>query len=128
MNEIAVHYGRKRTAFPICLVGTVLPLPPLIEAPWSKIADRFMPLQTDNGTGRLILGLPLTAAGKPTELSDEVEKLAEYLETRGFVVELIRETGSTAETEGETRAMYRRDGKRDSLAAMVILKRYLSMP
>ena len=128
MNEIAVDYGRKRTGFAIFLVGTVLPLPPLTETTWSKIADRLKHLQTDNGTGRIILGHPLTAAGKPTEMSDEVEKLAEYLETRGFVVELIRETGSTVETEGVPRAINRRDGKRDSLAAMVILKRYLSMP
>ncbi len=128
MNEIAVDYGRKRTGFAICLVGTVLPLPPLTETTWNSIADRLKRLQTENGTGIIILGLPLTAAGKPTELSDEVEKLAEYLENMGFIVELVRETGSTAETEGEARVTHRRDGKRDSLAAMVILKRYLGMP
>ncbi|MCD4701583.1 MAG: RuvX/YqgF family protein [Candidatus Aegiribacteria sp.] len=128
MNEIAVDYGRKRTGFAICLVGIVLPLPPLAETTWDSIADRLKHIQNENGSGRIILGLPLTAAGKPTELSDEVEKLSGYLETRGFIVELVRETGSTLETEGDVQVNRRRDGKKDSLAAMIILKRYLGMP
>ena len=128
MNEIAVDYGRKRTGFAICLAGVVLPLPPLVETTWNGIDERLKSIQSENGNGRIILGLPLTAAGKPTELSDEVGKLAEYLTIRGFAVELVRETGSTAETEGEAPVINRRDGKRDSLAAMVILKRYLGMP
>lgn len=128
MNEIAVDYGRKRTGFAICLVGIVLPLPPLVETTWESIAGRLKHIQNENGNGRIILGLPLTAEGKPTELSDEVAKLSEYLENKGFIVELVRETGSTAETEGEDRVNRRRDGKMDSLAAMVILKRYLGMP
>ena len=128
MNEIAMDYGRKRTGFAICLVGIVLPLPPLVETTWNRIADRLKHIQDENGTGRIILGLPLTAAGKHTELSDEIEKLEEFLKNIGFDVKLVRETGSTAETEGEARVNYQRDGKRDSLAAMVILKRYLEIP
>ena len=128
MNEIAVDYGRKRTGFAICLAGIVLPLPPLVETTWNGIEERLKNIQSENGTGRIILGLPLSAAGKPTELSEEVGKLAKYLKTGGFIVELVRETGSTAETEGEALFNSRRDGKRDSLAAMVILKRYLGMP
>ncbi len=128
MNEIAVDYGRKRTGFAICLVGIVMPLPPLTETTWDSIAGRLQHIQNENGTGRVILGLPLTAEGKPTELSDEVEKLSGYLEKRGFIVELVAETGSTAETEGGAHVTRRRDGKKDSLAAMIILKRYLGIP
>ena len=128
MNEIAVDYGRKRTGFAICISGIVLPLPPLTETTWDSIADRLKHIQNENGTGRIILGLPLTAAGKPTELSDEVKKLSCYLENKGFIVELVRETCSTIETESDARIYHRRDGKKDSLAAMVILKRYLGVP
>ncbi len=128
MNEIAVDYGRNRTGFAICLAGIVLPLTPLTETTWNGIAGRLKHIQKENGTGTIILGHPLTAAGKPTELSDEVEKLSDYLENIGFVVELVRETCSTAETEGEARVNRQRDGKIDSLAAMIILKRYLGMP
>lgn len=128
MNEIAVDYGRRRTGFAICLSGVVLPLPPLTETTWAGISSRLKHIQSENGIGSVILGLPLTAEGKVTELSDEVEKLAEYLKNSGFIVVLVRETGSTIEAEGETRMKFRRNGKKDSLAAMVILKRYLGMP
>ena len=128
MNEIAVDYGRKRTGFAICLSGVVMPLDPLSETTWNGISSRLKHIQDENAVSTVILGLPLTAGGKHTELSREVEKLAEYLETSGFVVELVRETGSTAETEGETGMNHRRDGRRDSIAAMIILKRYLGMP
>ena len=128
MNEIAVDYGRKRTGFAICLSGVVMPLDPLTETTWNGIVARLKHIQYENAAGTVILGLPLTAEGKPTELSSEVEKLAEYLENDGFVVELVRETGSTAETEVETGMNRQRDGRRDSLAAMIILKRYLGIP
>ncbi|MCD4775359.1 MAG: RuvX/YqgF family protein [Candidatus Aegiribacteria sp.] len=128
MNEIAVDYGRKRTGFAICLSGVVIPLDPLSETSWNGISSRLKHIQDENAAGTVILGLPLTAEGKHTELSREVEKLAEYLRNSGFIVELVRETGSTAETVEETGTNRRRDGRKDSLAAMIILKRYLGMP
>ncbi len=128
MNEIAIDYGRSRTGFAICLAGIVLPLDPLLKTTWKGILNRLKDIRDENGTGRIILGLPITAAGKPTELSIEVEKLAAYLEEDGFIVELVRETGSTAEAEGETSMNRKPNGRMDSLAAMVILKRYLEIP
>lgn len=128
MNEIAIDYGRKRTGFAICISGVVMPLDPLTETTWNGISSRLKHIQHENAAGIVIVGLPLTAGGKHTELSREVEKLAEYLENIGFNVKLVRETSSTIETEGDTGMNHRRDGKRDSLAAMIILKRYLGMP
>lgn len=128
MNEIAIDYGRKRTGFAICISGVVIPLDPMRETSWNGISSRLRHIQAENAAGTVILGLPLTAEGKHTELSREVEKLAEYLGNSGFIVELVRETGSTAETGGETGMNRQRDGRKDSLAAMIILKRYLGMP
>lgn len=124
MTEIAIDYGRKRTGFAICLSGVVLPQDPLTDTTWTMIVKRIRTLQSRYDCGTVVLGLPLTSSGKPTELSSEVEQLAEYLEREGFEIELMRETGSTKEaimqkTNGS------RDGKRDSLAAAIILKRYL---
>ena len=127
MAEIAVDYGRKRTGFAICLSGVVLPQDPLLDTTWTMIARRIRTLQSKYDCGTVVLGLPLTPSGKPTELSIEVEKLAEYLEREGFEVELMRETGSTKEAIAQMKND-RRDGKRDSLAAAVILKRYLGQP
>ena len=105
-----------------------MPLDPLIETTWNGIVSRLKDIQEENGTGTVILGHPLTAEGKPTELSREVEKLSEYLVDMGFTVELVRETCSTVETYMETEMNYKGNGRRDSLAAMVILKRFLGVP
>ena len=127
MTEIAIDYGRKRTGFAICLSGVVLPQDPLLDTTWAMIAQRIRTLQSKYDSGPVVLGLPLTSSGKPTELSNAVELLAEYLAREGFEVELIRETGSTKEAITQI-TDDRRDGKRDSLAAAIILKRYLGQP
>ncbi len=128
MNETAVDYGRKRTGFAICLSGVVMPLDPLTDTTWNGIVKRLRQIHAENGAGTVIVGLPLTSGGKSTELSIEVEKLAEYLAKNGFSVKLVRETGSTVEADRVGRMNRLRDGRIDSLAAMVILKRYLDMP
>ncbi len=127
MTEIAIDYGRKRTGFAICLSGVVLPQDPLVDTTWTMIAQRIRTLQSKYDCGTVVLGLPLTSSGKPTEFSHEVELLAEYLRRKGFEVELIRETGSTKEVKMQKTNKIR-DGKRDSLAAAIILKRYLGQP
>ncbi len=127
MAEIAIDYGRKRTGFAISLSGVVLPQDPLVDTTWTVIAQRIRTLQSEYDCGIVVLGLPLTSEGKPTEFSNEVELLAEFLKHEGFEVELLRETGSTREAIMQ-RTDDRRDGKRDSLAAAIILKRYLGQP
>ena len=127
MAEIAIDYGRKRTGFAVCLSGVVLPQDPLVDTTWTMIAQRIRILQSKYDCGTVVLGLPLTSAGKPTELSNEVELLAEFLRREGFEVELLRETGSTREAIMQN-TDDRRDGKRDSLAAAIILRRYLGQP
>ena len=127
MTEIAIDYGRKRTGFAICLSGVVLPQDPLVDITWTMIVQRIRTLQSKYDCGTVILGLPLTSSGKPTELSNEVELLAEFLHREGFEVKLVRETGSTKEAIAQ-KTDDTRDGKRDSLAAAIILKRYLGQP
>lgn len=127
MTEIAIDYGRKRTGFAICLSGVVLPQDPLLNTTWTMIVQRIRTLQSKYDCGTVVLGLPLSFSGKPTELSNEVEQLAEYLGREGFEVELVREISSTKEAITQI-TDDRRDGKRDSLAAAIILKRYLGQP
>jgi putative transcription antitermination factor YqgF len=128
LNETAIDYGRKRTGFATCLSGVVVPLDPLTDTTWNGIVRKLKQIHAENGAGTVIVGLPLTSTGKPTELSIEVEKLAEYLTENGFSVKLVRETGSTIDADEGSSKNRLRDGRKDSLAAMVILKRYLDMP
>jgi putative Holliday junction resolvase len=128
MSDIGVDYGRGRTGFAVDRSGVVLPLDPLLKTTWEGISERLREIQELSGDGTVVLGLPLSASGRSTDLSREVEELARYLEGKGFAVELVRETGSSleaGETMGRTGG---RDGRDDSLAAMVILKRYIGLP
>ncbi|MBD3279075.1 MAG: Holliday junction resolvase RuvX [Candidatus Aegiribacteria sp.] len=127
MVTVAVDYGRERTGFAIYLSGTVVPLEPLTGSTWNGISNRLKKIGEEQGKGTVVLGLPLTAGGKHTELSREVEGLAHYLKKEGFSVELVRETGTTAESVQYMDLKRERNGRSDSLAAMVILKRYVGM-
>ncbi len=128
MADVAVDYGRARTGFAICVAGVIMPAEPLVNSTWEGIAGRLESIARENGEGTVVLGLPLTPSGRPTELCGEVEKLAEFLRGKGYRVELQRETSSTEEALSGKGSSGGRDGRKDSLAAMVILRRYLGQP
>jgi len=125
---IGVDYGRRRTGFALSLSGVVIPLEPLCGSTWKGIAHRLNGMVKRHGPAKIVLGLPLSAGGKPTELSMEVESLAEFLRDRGFHVELVNEVCSTQEACTPGAGGGGKDGRSDSMAAMVILKRFLGLP
>lgn len=125
MNEIAIDYGTKRVGVAVNLRGVVIPLPTLEGLSWTSLCARLKDIQRENGSGPVVLGLPLTGQGKETALCTEVRKFAVFLEERGFDVKLTRETGSTMEARTGSRNMS--GANLDSLAASVILKRYLGV-
>ena len=127
MADAAVDYGRSRTGFAACVSGVVLPLEPLTETTWTAIDSRLEAIFRDHGQGRVVLGLPLNASGGDTELSLEVRELAEWLESKGYEVYTVSEVRSTAEAL-EQRPSSCRDGRTDSVAAAVILRRFLGLP
>ena len=128
MTHVGIDYGRKRTGFAMEVSGTVIPLEPLDGTTWNGILSRLEDIRGERGAISVVLGLPLSASGRPTELSREVEELADYLSAGGFPVETVDETGSTEEAVRVGIPPRKRDGRSDSLAAMIILKRYLAIP
>jgi putative Holliday junction resolvase len=126
MLHIGVDYGRRRTGLAMERQGVVLPLEPVLSSTWGKIAGRLSDLREEQGELLVVLGLPLTASGRGTELSTEAEALAAFLIGRGFTVELQRETSSTLEADELRKGS--RDGRTDSVAAALILKRFLGLP
>ncbi|OPL18967.1 MAG: hypothetical protein AVO35_03290 [Candidatus Aegiribacteria sp. MLS_C] len=140
MMHVGVDYGRSRTGFAVCLNGVVMPREPLLDSSWDRIAGRLLSMEEEAGPVTVVLGLPLSASGRPTELSREVEGLAGHLRERGFEVETVSEVGSSEEASdasgnpgirnrrGYGNGMGHYDGRLDSMAAMVILKRYLGLP
>lgn len=123
---MGIDYGSKRVGLAICISGVVVPQQPLLEPTWDDIVSRLRELAKGYGPGRVVLGLPLAASGNRIPMCDEVEKLAHHLRNEGFEVHLQRETGTTLEAR-KFRDSSRRDGKTDSLAAAIVLKRFLGM-
>ncbi|MBN2587567.1 MAG: Holliday junction resolvase RuvX, partial [Candidatus Fermentibacteraceae bacterium] len=116
MTDIGVDYGRGRTGFAASRSGVVLPLDPLLRTTWEGIVKRLRDIQELSGEGTVVLGLPLSASGRPTDLSREVEELALYLKGKGFSVELVGETGSSLEAGRTLGRTGERDGRDDSMA------------
>lgn len=125
MVLVGVDYGRKRTGFAVFCEGLVLPADPVFGS-WTKILGRLAEHADRYDDIRIIIGLPLSALGKPTELSMEVEMFAERLRESGYSVELADEAGSS---KAAARLLGKKDrkGHVDSLAACEILKRYLHL-
>jgi putative transcription antitermination factor YqgF len=124
--DVAVDWGSKRVGIAVCISGVVVPQEPLLAPTPKRLAGRLREIARDYGPGRVVLGFPLAASGNRIPLCDEVEALAEKLREEGFEVHLQRETGTTLEAR-DLRGSHRRDGKTDSLAAAIVLKRFLRM-
>lgn len=125
MVFVGLDYGRKKTGVAIFREGVVLPGHTVFGS-WSKILGKLQELALRYEDIEVVLGLPLSASGKPTELSQEVEQFAEWLMKSGYKVELVNEVGSSAVA---VQLLGRKDRKGyvDSLAACEILKRYLKL-
>jgi len=125
MTLVGIDYGRKRTGLAVYREGLVLPSEPVFGS-WNDICARVRALLEEYGSMEIVLGLPLSASGKPTELSREVEQFAVKLSESGYRVKLVNEVRTSAEAlrlSGKTD----RKGHVDSLAACEILKRYLNI-
>ncbi|HOP26459.1 MAG TPA: RuvX/YqgF family protein [Candidatus Sabulitectum sp.] len=123
MTMVALDYGRKRTGTAIQLEGLILPGEPVLGG-WDDIIQRLKELSGRHGELLVILGLPLSALGKTTELCGEVEALAARIRSAGYEVETVNEAGSTA-SAAALRGGRDRRGRVDSVAACTILQRYL---
>ena len=125
MTVIGVDYGTKRTGLAVFLHGVVLPLEPVIGERKALLA-RFAELGERYGEFTIVLGLPLSALGKPTELSIAVKVFAEELTGKGYTVKLVDEARSSQEAR---RLVGKKDrkGRSDSVAACERLKRHLNI-
>lgn len=123
MVVVGIDYGRKRTGVAVFIDGIILPAEPVMGG-WKEIQTRIEDLSVRYGGFKVVLGLPLSALGKATELSREVEQFAERLRKNGYTVETVDEVRTSIEA-ADLLGMKDRKGRVDSLAACEILKRHL---
>lgn len=124
--DVGIDWGLKRVGVAVRIFGVVVPQEPILNPSRSRLVARLREIAREHGPGRVVLGYPLAASGNRVPLCDKVDALAEYLRKQGFEVHLQRETGTTLEAR-ELRTSHRRDGRTDSLAATIVLKRFLGM-
>lgn len=122
---LALDYGRARTGIAILEGGIPLPAEPVL-GDRRAVLERVRSMLAGDGTDVVVLGLPLASGQRPTEMSMEVEALAEAIRGLGAVVALVEERGSSAEARSMPVKHRRRTGRTDSLAALVILERYMA--
>ncbi len=125
MVLVGLDYGRKRTGLAVFVEGMVLPRE-FIKGTWTNIITRLESMQQEFEKIEIVLGLPLSALGKSTELSLEVELFAEKLKSIGFCVHLVNENRSSIVAK-QLIGKKDRKGRIDSVAACEILKRYLNI-
>jgi len=123
MVAVGIDYGRKRTGIAVFVQGAVIPSEP-VKGGWDSILGRMTELSEMYGEFTVVIGLPLSALGKPTELSREVEELARRIRDTGYAVETVNEVRSSLEAVNLLGKKDRK-GRVDSVAACEILKRYL---
>jgi len=126
MKYLAIDLGLKRIGIAYAAhKDIVTPLPAIIRKNRNQAADELKVLIEEWGAEALVVGIPLGGSSEE-EMKRRVEH---FLGLVGFKGEIFfqDEAGSSLEAEslmkGEMK--YIRDGRVDSISAMIILQRYL---
>ncbi len=123
----AIDVGLKRIGVAISLDGkTALPQPPILRKNRDQAAfdvDRFLAAWSID---TLIVGLPI-GGDSEEEMGRRIRHFVTLLTFDGPIL-FVDEAGSSVEAAQKMRgiARQRRDGKLDSIAAALILERYLA--
>jgi putative Holliday junction resolvase len=115
---VAAGDSERRLAF---AVGTH------VEGKGGSVVEYLRGLVAERGVDRIVVGLPLTADGRETDIALRARRFAGVLERElGLPVVLWDERYSSAEADRWLPAGRRADkGERDALAAEIILQSYL---
>jgi len=126
MKYLAIDLGLKRIGIAYAAhKDIVTPLPAIIRKNRNQAADELKVLIEEWGAEALVVGIPLGGSSEE-EMKRRIEH---FLGLVGFKGEIFfqDEAGSSLEAEslmkGEMK--YIRDGRVDSISAMIILQRYL---
>ena len=133
---LAIDYGRRRVGLAVCdpLGITVRGLATLTRGDdLAAAADQVAEAIRNAQVQAVLLGLPLHADGRPSEMSDEVRQFAALLEDRIQVpIEWADEGLTSWEAEDNLRArgvdleQARKDGLIDQEAACCLLRGWLA--
>ena len=124
MSIMAIDVGLKRIGVALAVGQTVMPQTPVLRKNRNQAARDVSAVLREYGTKKLVVGVPLGGLSED-EMRRRIEHFVSLLEFDGEVV--YQDEAMSSFEASEIYAEGRRDGRLDSIAAMIILKRYLGL-
>ena len=124
MSIMAIDVGLKRIGVALAVGQTVMPQTPVLRKNRNQAARDVSAVLREYGAKKLVGGVPLGGSSE-----DEMRRrIAHFVSLLEFDGEVVYQDESMSSFEAsEIYADGRRDGRLDSIAAMIILKRYLGL-
>lgn len=124
MSIMAIDVGLKRIGVALAVGQTVMPQTPVLRKNRNQAARDVSAVLREHGAKKLVVGVPLGGSSED-EMRRRIEHFVSLLEFDGEVV--YQDEAMSSFEASEIYAENRRDGRLDSIAAMIILKRYLGL-
>ena len=124
MSIMAIDVGLKRIGVALAVGQTVMPQTPVLRKNRNQAARDVSAVLREYGAKKLVVGVPLGGSSED-EMRRRIAHFVSLLEFDGEVV--YQDEAMSSFEASEIYAENRRDGRLDSIAAMIILKRYLGL-
>jgi putative Holliday junction resolvase len=122
MEKIAcIDVGLKRIGLATSILNIVTPQQPILRINRNQAANEVSIFLKNNNITKLIVGFPSN-----TERQTRIQHFVSLLDFDGKII-FVNEDYTSIEAENLTKGIFKhkKDGKNDSIAAMLILQRYL---
>lgn len=120
---IGLDIGLKRIGVAFSDAKIAVPLNPIIRKNRNQAANEVRAVLSEYSADTLVLGVPIGGSSED-EMKRRIEHFAKLLDFKGKVV-YVNEAYSSSEAS-ELYSSTKKDGRLDSMSAMVILNRYLT--
>ena len=124
MSIMAIDVGLKRIGVALAVGQTVMPQTPVLRKNRNQAARDVSAVLREYGAKKLVVGVPLGGSSED-EMRRRIAHFVSLLEFDGDVV--YQDEAMSSFEASEIYADGRRDGRLDSIAAMINLKRYLGL-
>ncbi|EAK0964113.1 Holliday junction resolvase RuvX [Campylobacter upsaliensis] len=123
MRALALDFGLKRIGLALYVENIAMPLNAILRKNRNQAANEVRKLIEEHQISKLIVGLPKGGASE-VEMTKRVQHFISLLEFDGEVI-FVDEAYTSKEAQGLGVANSRKkDGKLDSLAALIMLRGY----
>ncbi len=126
MKYLGIDYGTKRTGLAISDVsGRVAVLKETVEEDsQDRVIGRIKEIVSEDDVECVVIGLPISMSGEPTDMTEEVERFIEKL--RNHVATPVQTTDERLTTEMANKLLRGvKKEERDQVAAQILLQNFL---